>query len=188
MHNTTRRDFMVKMGAAALGAATASTLLPKTALARTAAPGKPAEATPHEAARNLLKGLKTGETFGAGWTLEALHGPIAGGLTLVLREGKGSRPIRVDLCLMGDDVKAPVSTEYLELYVMDGGGGNACMEESLSSALERLARVIRKNEQDPRLLEGLLTFEDRWDLYPDYMARAAIELEPGVEFFRDEKP
>ena len=48
-------------------------------------------------------------------------------------------------------------------------------------ALQTLGRVIRKNEEDPRLLEGILTFEERWELYPDFMACAAMELEPGVE-------
>jgi len=129
----------------------------------------------------LLHGIPQDKPFSGRWTLAHVYGPVAGGLTLLLQKKGGSRPVRVDLCLLGDEPKAPATTRYLELFVMDGGGGEGCIEEDLFDALAELASVIKKNERDPRLLEGLLTFEERWDLYPDFMARAAVELEPGVD-------
>ena len=129
----------------------------------------------------LLHGIVMNKPFNGPWKLTQVHGPVAGGLTLVLQKTTGSKPVRIDLCLLGDEPKAPVVTAYLELFVMDGGGGEGCIEDDLFEALERLAVVIKKNETDPRLLEGILTFDERWDLYPDYMARAAVELEPGVD-------
>ena len=129
----------------------------------------------------LLHGIGTGKIFSGDWQITNIYGPVAGGLTLVLQGGGGKRPLRVDLCLQGDVTRAPVSTQYLELFVMDGGGGEGCIDESLFEALEVLGQTIRRNESDVRLLEGILTFDERWDLYPDFMACAASELEPGVE-------
>ena len=129
----------------------------------------------------LLNGIGTGKPFSDDWQITNIYGPVAGGLTLVLQDGDSQRPLRVDLCLQGDETRAPVSTRYLELFVMDGGGGEGCIDESLFKALEVLGQTIRRNESDVRLLEGILTFDERWDLYPDFMACAASELEPGVE-------
>ena len=129
----------------------------------------------------LLHGIPINEPFSGRWSLAQVYGPVAGGLTLLLQKEAGSRPVRVDLCLLGDEPKAPAITAFLELFVMDGGGGDGCIEEDLFEALAELATVIKKNERDPRLLEGILTFDERWELYPDFMARAAVELEPGVD-------
>ena len=187
MDNKTRRDFIVGAGMAAIGAAAYTALAPGRALAESV-PGAEGLAgignlsgSTRETGHMLFTGLPESRRFAGGWSVQAVYGPVAGGVTFVLQKGERSDPVRVDLCLIGDQVKAPVTTRYFELYVMDGGGGEGCIDESLFEALEHVGKVIRRNERDPRLLEGILTFEERWDLYPDYMARAAIELEPGVE-------
>ena len=190
MKNSSRRKFLKRTGSALAVGAAASQFGIGTALAQGELRGggnqplrpfdMPGAETPM-ADNGLLAGVPQDKPFHGSWMLLRVIGPVAGGLTLLLEEKKGKRPIRVDLCLIGGEPKAPIHTRYLELYVMDGGGGESCIEESLFDALEVLAGRIAVNERDPRLLEGILTFEDRWDTYPDYMASAAVELVPGEE-------
>ena len=131
-----------------------------------------------EAEGGLLRGVPLTRPFSGDWFISAIYGPIAGGLTLVIQEGREGKPVRVDVGLRGDEVKAPAFTKYLEFFVMDGGGGVRDMPESLMLALGDLASMMEDNEFDPRLLEGLMTFEERWEAYPDFMGRAACELAP----------
>ena len=188
MKRTSRRKFLKRTGKAlALGAAVSQvgvgTALAESGVVEAESRRKlpfdmPTADTPM-ATNGLLAGIPTDKPFHGTWKLVQVIGPVAGGLTLLLEEKKGQRPTRVDLCLIGGEPKAPIHTRYLELYVMDGGGGESCIEESLFDALEVVAQRVSINERDPRLLEGILTFEERWETYPDYMASAAVELIPG---------
>ena len=169
--STTRRGFLGSTMKAALGVAAFSGVsLAGAGLAFGRAPRTPDE--------GILREVSLVRPFSDGWRVTAVYGPIAGGITLTLRNGLEGRPVRVDISRRDREVKAPAFTKHLELFVMDGGGGVRDMPDDLMMALGDLASILEDSEDDPRVLVGLLTFSERLAQYPEFMARAACELEP----------
>lgn len=161
-----RRAFLASM----ISAAAASTVLVSTADA----------AIPNDAVYlyRMLGGIQVGEPFFEDWDLIDAYPPRAGGVVLVISQGK-SDPIRVDVVRRGNPTRAPAYTQHLELFVMDGGGGVREMPIDLIRALEVLADELQDNEAQYYLAEGLLTHRERLSQYADFMGRAAKELTPG---------
>ena len=61
---------------------------------------------------------------------------------------------------------------------MDGGGGVKFIEHEMVAALQALAEQLQDNEAQGRLATRLLTHRERVETYPDFMSRAATELQP----------
>ena len=169
--STTRRRFLGTTVKAAIGmAALGGASLASTGIAFGRAPRTPSE--------GLLREVALVAPFSHAWHVTAVYGPIAGGITLTIRNGADGRPVRVDISRRDVEVKAPAFSKHLELFVMDGGGGVRDMPEDLMEALGDLASILEDSENDARVLKGLMTFSERLEHYPEFMARAACELEP----------
>lgn len=141
------------------------------------AAGEGARAEDERVMWQFLDGIAIGEAFYGEWVLLDAYPPIAGGVTLLVARGDGA-PIRVDLCRRAEEVRAPAFTRFLELYIMDGGGGVGHVPEDMIEALQALAERLQDNESQWRLAERLLTHPERVARYPEFMARAAKELQP----------
>jgi len=161
--STSRRDLL--SGLAALG------LAGRVPLAQ--ASGDAADAM-----RFALRGLPVGERFVDDWVLLDAYPPIKGGMTLVVGRGRVGRPLRVDVARRGDPVLAPVYTELLELFTMDGGGGEARISKQVYVALHALAEQLDAAMPRSGLIRHLMTHRDRVQRYPRFMSRAASELAP----------
>ena len=141
MKNSSRRKFLKRTGSALAVGAAASQFGIGTALAQGELrrgenqPLRPFDMPGAEtplANNGLLAGVPQDKPFHGSWMLLRVIGPVAGGLTLLLEEKQGKRPIRVDLCLIGGEPKAPIHTRYLELYVMDGGAESPALRSPCS--------------------------------------------------------
>lgn len=131
-----------------------------------------------EAMRHVMRGLPVGERFIDDWVLLDAYPPIKGGLTLVIGRGTRGRPLRVDVVRRGDPALAPVVTEHLEFFTMDGGGGEGIIAKDVYVALRALAEEIDAALPRSGLLRHLLTHEERLARHPRFMGRAAAELAP----------
>lgn len=125
----------------------------------------------------LLAPLRLGDTIGLGWSLQTVAPPQAGAVTLKLRHESG-KVARVDLSLREGAPKGPASTPYIDFIVMDGGQGDAPMDESLGRTLRRLAALVGENEaQLPELLSSLDSHQDRLWRYTAIMEAAAKDVQ-----------
>jgi hypothetical protein len=169
--STTRRKFLGNTMKAAIGVAAVSG-------ASLAGAGIAFGRAPRSPSAGILREVGLVRPFSGDWRVTAVYGPIAGGITLTIRNGPEGRSVRVDISRRDVEVKAPAFTKHLELFVMDGGGGVREMPDDLMVALGDLASILEDSEDDPRVLKGLMTFSERLERYPEFMARAACELEP----------
>jgi hypothetical protein len=126
----------------------------------------------------MLDGIDVGAPFHESWLLLDAYPPMAGGVTLVIADGKTGEPVRVDVCRRSGVPRAPAYTDHLELYTMDGGGGVKVLEKDMIRALQALADQLEDNEAQGRLAERLLTHPERVARFPEFMSRASQELAP----------
>ena len=127
----------------------------------------------------LLGDMEIGTIFHGNWELIEAYPPRAGAVILIVAK-EMNRPIRVDVCRRDHPVRAPAYTEYLELYVMDGGAGKRRIAKDLVKALQALANQLQRNESQHFLAEDLLTHRERLEQFPAFMEGAAEDLSPGV--------
>ena len=125
----------------------------------------------------MMMGLSLEDRIGEDWRLSDAFTPRAGAVILNLRHDDG-KTVRVDVCRRGEDAYGPVSTEHLDLIVMDGGGGEAVYDDDFLAVLMVLADVLQHNESPYRLSESLLSHPERMKIFPESMACAATELVP----------
>lgn len=165
---STRRGFLRGLGLTLGG------MLSGAPAARAAAP------TPEEVLLwRMIRGLSVGDPFFGHWVLADAYPPVAGGVTLVIAEGREGAAVRVDVVARGEPALAPAMTQHLELFTMDGGGGVRDMPDDLMEALAALAEHLEDNEAQYGLAGRLLTHKERLERYPEFMLRAARELAPS---------
>ncbi len=156
-----RRQFLQR---ALFGAAVVA--VPGTALAAQVHPGF------------LFHPMGPGADLGLGWILSAVFPPHEGAITLNLVHASG-RTARVDVCLLAGAPKGPAHTALLDFIVMDGGDGDAPMDESIGRVVRRLAAVAAGNEAaDLDRLRELAPHAERVWAHPDAMARASTTPRP----------
>jgi hypothetical protein len=132
-------------------------------------------------AYGLLGEIPVGVNFSGSWQVTAIYPPVGGGMTLNLQNGPMSRPIRVDMCLRTDPMRAPAATYHYEFFVMNGGKGKKLMDEGVMAAIGDLADIVSVLPDDPQLRANLLLHDERWSRHPEFMGRAAFELQPRLE-------
>ena len=153
----------------------------RVAQAQAATPASPATPGSPEAGAPwwLLRPLQPGSTLGLGWSVARLFPATQGAVTANLVHDDG-RTARVDLSLREGAPKGPASTRYVDFIVMDGGDGNAPMDESLGRAVRRLAAIVADNEEsDLDALASLEPHADRVWRHADALAQASKRLVPG---------
>lgn len=132
----------------------------------------------------LFAPLQAGSPIGLGWRLARVFPAQDGAVTLNLLHDDG-RVARVDVCLREAAARGPASTDLLDFIVMDGGDGQAALDESLGRAVRRLAAFAAENESPgAEHLAVLQPHEDRLWRHADALGAAAQQLHPGVPAVR----
>lgn len=128
----------------------------------------------------LFAPVRPGGEIGLGWHLVRVWPAVEGAITLNLVHTDG-RAARVDLSLREGPPRGPASTDLVDFIVMDGGDGDAPMDEPLGRAVRRLAAIVAENEGTH--LDSLTWLDphaERVLAHPESMAVAARRLAPGV--------
>jgi hypothetical protein len=113
-----------------------------------------------------------GEAFLDDWTVVAARHAYAGSLRLVLANGADGERVQVDVVRRAAQPLAPVYSEALELYVMDGTDGDEQVDPDLVDALHVLLEQIGDEGVQAKLASGLLTHDQRFDRFPKLMRRS----------------
>lgn len=159
---------------AAFGIAAASAL-PGVASAKSPTPAGPSAL---DGPWWLIAPLRPGAELGLGWRVARLFPATEGAVTLNLVHADG-RAARIDLSLRDGAAKGPAATHYVDFIVMDGGDGDAPMDESLGRALRRLAAIVAENEErDLDALAALQPHDERAWRHAEAMAAASTRLAP----------
>lgn len=126
----------------------------------------------------LLHPLQPGSDLGLGWRVARVFPPVDGAVTVNLLHADG-RAARVDLSLREGAPKGPAATHYVDFIVMDGGNGDAPMDESLGRVLRRLAAIVGENEErDLDALAALQGHDERVWRHAAAMTTAATRMSP----------
>lgn len=130
----------------------------------------------------LFAPLSGGSQLGFGWMYARSFPVRDGGITvnLVHRDGRAAR---IDVCLLDQGGRGPAHSGLCDFIVMDGGNGDAPMDEELGRAVARLAAVVSDNETShPDAIRTLLALEphaERVWRHREGMEVAAFRLAPG---------
>jgi hypothetical protein len=93
----------------------------------------------------LLAPLRSGSKLGSGWRINEVSGVVRGAYVLQLSHRSGNH-VEVHLCRLEGAARGLTSTEYLDVFVMNGGDGAVPSDEELGLVVLSLARRIRENE------------------------------------------
>jgi len=138
--NNTRRDVLKGL---AVGAGLAATgALPETSQAGPLSPEF--NAGDKNNPWSLLAPVAPGDHLGFGWHAARLD-TGDGAWTLSLAHAELGLA-RVAICYRQSEAQGLVSTDLLDIVLMDGGAGDNPTEESVGRVVMALSRIIRKNE------------------------------------------
>lgn len=139
----------------------------------------PTASSPVEGPWWLVDPLRAGSSLGLGWHVARLFPAVQGAVTLNLLHESG-RAARIDLSLREGAPRGPASSAYVDFIVMDGGDGQAPMDESLGRVVRRLAAIVAENEErDLDALAALQPHDERVWRHADALAQASTRLVPG---------
>ena len=127
----------------------------------------------------LLGELRVGTPFYDDWIIEKAFPPRAGAVIIHLR-APNQELFRIDVCQRGSEPLAPIFTEHLEFFVMDGGEGKAFYSPAMKQAIHTLAQLFEKQARVHLSYTQLFTHKERLKLFPDSMSKAARELVPTI--------
>ena len=99
----------------------------------------------------------------AEWAMERLANRRDVWSQYTLRDGE----VRVHLCRRDEsDTRSMTDSQYTDLYLMNGGDGLRPTDESLAVAVETLALILRRNEeQGVELPDALMTHAARLNFF-----------------------
>jgi hypothetical protein len=128
-------------------------------------PARAARALENESLWPLLAPLAPDSEVARSWRIQEVSIISDGAAVVTLISD--DREARVHVCRRdGDDERAMTHSEFTDLYLMNGGDGLAPTDESLASAVETLALILRRNEkQGVEVPEALLTHSARLSFF-----------------------
>ena len=97
-----------------------------------------------------------------GWTITGISGIERGGFHVELKNGDNTA--RIGVCALGESVKAPVTTRFTEVFVVNDGKGSTPTDERDAEAARIVGMLIEGNESEA-LTRKLLTHEQRLAQY-----------------------
>jgi hypothetical protein len=129
------------------------------------APARAARALPNESLWPMLAPLTPDAQVTENWRIQEVSVISDGAACVTLVSDHGDA--RVHVCRRdGNDDRAMTHSDSTDLYLMNGGDGLAPTDESLAVAVETLALILRRNEQQGvEVPEALLTHSARLSFF-----------------------
>lgn len=129
------------------------------------APARAPRAAEHEGLWPLLAPLTEDAEVAPGWRVQEVS-KFADGAAVVTLAGEHGE-VRVHVCRRDEnDARSMTHSEHTDLYLMNGGDGLRPTDESLAVAVETLALILRRNEeQGVELPDALMTHAARLNFF-----------------------